>query len=297
MERLKKILTKLAFPPIIVAVILIPLGFGLLIYSFAFAPEDQNLAYVAYGLSAYALVLLCARVPRMIRFMKDFKTNNRYAQRYFSDAQYRTKVSLYGSLAINLLYSVLQLGSGIYYHSVWFYALAGYYTILAVMRFFLLKETLKRELGKDLFFEQLIYRFCGVLLLVMNLIIAVIVFYIVWQNRGFEHNDIITIAMAAYAFFSVTKAIINLVRYRRHGSPIMSAAKAISLVSALVSILSLETAMISAFGQDNDQMFRQIMTICTGSAVCVAVHAIAMTMIVLSTKQIKKLKGASQYGE
>lgn len=50
-----------------------------------------------------------------------------------------------------MLYAVLQLGSGIYYHSAWFYTLSGYYVILAVMRYFLLKETRHKELGKNLF--------------------------------------------------------------------------------------------------------------------------------------------------
>ena len=114
-----------------------------------------------------------------------------------------------------MLYAVLQLGSGIYYHSAWFYTLSGYYVILAVMRYFLLKETRHKELGKNLFREYLHYRFCGILLLLLNLALGVMAFYIVSQNRGFEHNPIITIAMAAYTFFAITMAVINLVKYRK----------------------------------------------------------------------------------
>lgn len=296
MERWKKILLKLVLPPIAVAAVLIPLGFGLVICSVVFAQEYPILAYISYGLSAYSLVLLCFRLPRIIRFFRNFQQNNPFMQRYLSDAQYRVRISLYSALAINLLYAALQLGSGIYYHSVWFYALAGYYAILAVTRYFLLKETLKHRLGKDRFWEYLHYRFCGILLVLLNLALGIIITYIVVQNRGFAHNEIITIAMAAYTFFSVTMAVINLVKHRGNASPVLSAATVLSLVSALVSLLSLETAMLSAFGTEDDALFRQIITGATGFVVFVAVFTMAVYMIVHSTKEIKKLKGAHEDG-
>lgn len=221
MKRLGKILRSLAFPHWLIALLVIPAGFGMLMYSFLVVPEDDVIAYLSYAWSAYALTLICTSIPRIIRFGKWFRGENPFAQRYFSDTQYRIKWSLYGSLTVNMLYAVLQLGSGIYYHSAWFYTLSGYYVILAVMRYFLLKETRHKELGKNLFREYLHYRFCGVLLLLLNLALGVMAFYIVSQNRGFEHNPIITIAMAAYTFFAITMAVINFVKYRKKASCIL----------------------------------------------------------------------------
>lgn len=155
------------------------------------------------------------------------------------------------------------------------------------MRYFLLKETLKNKPEKDLFMELLHYRFCGILLLVMNIALAVIVFYIVWQNRGFEHHYIVTIAMAAYTFTAVTKSIVNVVRFRRYESPVMSAAKAISLAAAFVSVPSLETAMLTAFGGQNNFAFRQIIIAATGAAVSFGILAMAVYIIIHSTKEIR----------
>jgi len=155
----------------------------------------------------------------------------------------------------------------------------------------LVKETRKEK--TDLFMEHLLYRFCGVLLLLMNLALSVIVTYIVWQNRGFVHHPITTIAMAAYTFFSLTKAIINIVKYRRYRRPVFSASKAVSLAAASVSMLTLETAMLSAFGETNDAAFRQIMTGATGAAVCIFILLLAIGMIQSSTKEIKKIKEES----
>ena len=263
MRQIRNILHRLLFPHWLFCILLIPVGFGMLLYSFLAVPENETVAYVSYGLSAYPLVVLCLGISRVIRFWKNVKANNLYVNRYFSDLQFRVKLSLYGSLSVNLLYAALQLGSGIYYHSAWFYALSGYYAILATMRFFLLKETRNGELGKNIFLEYLHYRLCGVLLLTLAL--SVIAFYIVSQNRGFEHNEIITIAMAAYTFFAFTMA------------------------AAVVSVLSLEASMISAFGRE-DQMFRKVMTASTGAAVCAAVLAMAVFMIAHSTGEIRKIK-------
>lgn len=293
MEKFKQILTKLLFPHIAVVIILVPLSVVMLIYAFAVESADRIIVYGSYFLSAYALTILCTRSPAIFRKVKSLKTENRYINRYMTDVHLRMEISLYGTVAMNTLYALMQLASGFHFRSVWFYALAGYYILLAVMRFFLLRDTKRSTPGEDKLAEFHRYRFCGMLLLLMNLTLAVIVFFIVRQNRGFQYHYIHTIAMAAYTFAAMTMAVINVVKYRRYESPVMSAAKAISLASALVSMLSLETAMLTAFGEGDDPVFRQIMTASTGAAVCLFVLGMAIYMIIRSTKEIKQIKKES----
>lgn len=69
----------------------------------------------------------------------------------------------------------------------------------------------------------------------------------------------------------------------------MSAAKVISLVSAMVSILSLETAMVTRFGDKDDFVFRQVITGATGGGVCTLVLGIAVFMIVKSSLHLKRI--------
>ena len=69
----------------------------------------------------------------------------------------------------------------------------------------------------------------------------------------------------------------------------LSAAKVISLVAALVSILSLETAMLARFGSEDDPLFRKVMTGATGCSVCVIVLGMALFMIVKASKQLKQI--------
>ncbi|MBP3701193.1 MAG: hypothetical protein J6I64_04845 [Lachnospiraceae bacterium] len=255
------------------------------------------MSYVSYFLSAYALTIVCVRTPGMVKGVHRLKEENRYVHRYVTDVHLRTELSLYLSLGVNVLYALLQLISGLQNRSVWFYSLAGYYVLLAVVRFFLLRDTRHLEFGKDIVAEYRRYRFCGIILLLVNLALGVIVTYIVWQNRGFVHHEIVTIAMAAYTFYSMARAIINVLKYRRHESPILLASKSISLTAALVSLLSLETAMLTAFGNGDDPRFRQIMTASTGGVICLWILAMAVYMIVRGTKEIRLLtKGTKENG-
>lgn len=146
------------------------------------------------------------------------------------------------------------------------------------------------SLKKNLPAEFRRYRSCGIMLLAMNGALAVIVIFMVKQNKGFEYSGLLIYAMALYSFYSVIMAIMNVVKFRKHNSPVMSAAKAINLVAAMVSILSLETAMVSQFGGDDDSNFRQIMTGTTGGGVCVIVLGMAIFMIVRSSINLKKLQ-------
>ena len=63
--------------------------------------------------------------------------------------------------------------------------------------------------------------------------------------------------------------------------------KYIGLASALVSMLSLETALINAFGSEDEEVFRVIMTAITGGVICVIVLAIGVYMVIRSTKQLE----------
>ena len=205
------------------------------------------------------------------------------------DVVFRSEITLHGGLAMNLLYAALNMYSGIRYQSAWFVALAFYYILLSVMRGLLVGRIHKTPVGQDIPSELRSYRNCGIVLLFMNQALAGIVVYIVNQNRGFTYPGLLIYAMATYTFYITIAAIINVVKFRKRGSPLLSAAKAISLTAALVSMLSLETAMLAQFGADQPE-FRRIMTGASGGAVCVFVLGMAVYMIVRASRQLKKLR-------
>ena len=142
------------------------------------------------------------------------------------------------------------------------------------------------------------YRACGIVFLLMNLALALIVFFMVYWNRTFEHHMITAIALAAYTFTSMTVAIINFVKYRRYNSPVFSAAKAISLAAALVSMLTLESTMLTTFSDGTMTAVEQKWMLgATGGAISVLIIATAIYMIVVGTKKLKLLESEVENGK
>ena len=208
-------------------------------------------------------------------------------RRYLDDGAFRAEISLYTGVTINFAYVFIKLFSGIYYRSLWFVALAFYYVFLAITRFMLLHHVRSKPVGQEYVSELKRYRLVGYILLVLNLALGIVVTLVVQQNRGFEYGGYLIYVMAIYAFYTMISSVINVVKYRRYNSPVLSAAKAVNLTAALVSMLSLETAMISQFGAAEDPMFRLIMTAVTGFAICAFVLGMAVFMIIKATKKIR----------
>jgi hypothetical protein len=133
------------------------------------------------------------------------------------------------------------------------------------------------------------YRACGIVFLIMNLALALMIFFMVYWNRTFHHHEVTTIAMAAYTFTSLTMAIINTVKYRKYNSPVYSASKAISFAAACVSMLTLTSTMLTTFDDGTMDVFtRKMMLGGVGIAVVAVVLAMAVVMIIRGTKQLKQ---------
>lgn len=285
----KKLGLKLLYPHPAIIICLLPISIAVLVLSLIYLNPESIIAIIAYLLSFYVLLVLCFKIPNIIKFFKTFKRENKYAKRYFSDVQFRINISLYGSLVWNVAYAILQLGLGFYHKSFWFYSMFAYYVMLGVMRFFLVKHTRKYKAKEEELIETKKYIFSGWLLLAMNLALAGIVVFIVFQNRTFHHHMITTIAMAAYTFFTFTFAIVNLVRYKKYESPVYSAAKTITLISASVSMLTLTTTMLTTFSTTESPLFRQLMLSLIGFAVIGFAITMAIIMIVKGHQKLKEL--------
>ena len=293
----KRVGKALLFPHIAIMILLVPIATALLVGSMVFIGTESQVAIVSYVIAAYTLTVWCFKIPYLIRFFKTFKEENKYARRWQEDTRLRVNVSLYGSLAWCALYGLFQLWLGFYHHTFWFYSLGAYYICLGVMRFLLARHSSKYAPGEKMQTELIKYRACGWVFLLMNLALTLIIFFMVYFNRTFEHHMITAIAMAAYTFTALTTAIINVIKYRRYNSPVFSASKIISLTAALVSMLTLESTMLTTFGDGTmtatDQKW---MLGATGGAISVLIVATAIYMIVVGTKKLKELKTEVENG-
>ena len=203
-----------------------------------------------------------------------------------TDMPYRTMISLHLSLSINLIYAVFRLLAGIHYASFWYGADAVFYIALSAIRVLLLRHVHYQDGGIVKEYQR--YRFCGFLLIILNVAFISVVYQVVNHDMGYQYPGLMIYVMAYYAFFCLILAIINYVKYRKLNSPVLFAAKAISLVRALVAIFALQTAMLISFGGEERENISKMNNV-TGACVCVFIGCMAVYMIVRANKNLKKL--------
>lgn len=241
----------LLFPPTAIRVILLPVAAGGLVYTMLRLGEMNPIRLSAYVLAFYTLVVACAQIPNIVRSVGRIKKENKYIRIWTDDPRLRMNVTVSGSVLWNGVYGALQLGLGIYHRSAWFYSLAAYYVTLAIMRLSLVWYTMRHKPGEQ----------------------------------------ITTIAMATYTFAMLTVAIVNVVRYRKYNSPVLSSAKAISLAAACVSMLTLESTMLASFNKGTlSQKTIRIFLALSGGAVSAFIVGMAVYMIVQASRKLKSLE-------
>lgn len=294
MKEWKSICSRLLFPPLWLVIVLTVFSTVALVGVFVEGWEATPIAYIAYVVSFYTLTVICfacwKTIPGYYKSIKGKVYDNKYANRYLTDVAFKTHVNLYRSLAINLLYVAVNAISGIIYRTYWFGIFAVYYAIMAIMRFLLVRYVNRNQIGKSHMGELKRSRLCAYILMTVNLALSGSILMMVSFNRGFRYQGFLIYVMAMYTFYITTTAIIDMVKYRKYNSPVMSISKIIKFASALFSMLFLETAMFSQFGGDTSPEVKRIMIMATGGGISVIVVAMAVYMIVRSTKEIKKLK-------
>lgn len=291
----KEIGKKLLFPPIWVVALLTVICTIILVEIFIQGWEMSPLAYVSYVLSFYTLTvscILCWKVlPGYYKSVKSKLHENKYIDRYMTDAVFKSNVGLYRSLAINLIYVVVNGVSGYIYQTYWFVIFAVYYAIIAVMRFLLVRYVIKNPIGNNHLGELKRARLCAYILMTVNLVLSGAVLMMVFFNRGFQYQGFLIYVIAMYTFYTTTTAVIDMIKYRKYKSPVLSITKVIKMASALFSMLFLETAMFAQFGADTSPEVKRLMIMLTGAGISIAVVSMAIYMIVETTKEINELEG------
>jgi len=119
----------------------------------------------------------------------------------------------------------------------------------------------------------------------------------VFFDRGFQYQGFLIYVIAMYAFYITVTAVIDMIKYRKYKSPILSITKVIKMASALFSMLFLETAMFAQFGAETSPKVKRLMIMLTGAGISIAVVSMAIFMIVQTTKEIKEIRSGTENGK
>jgi len=279
-------LGKLLHPSKWVLLFVPPLSFAALIAIFATRNSEIAPAYLIYCMSAYSLTVWLAALPGLLQKIKAAVMasprlakirNVKITRRYLGDLAFRGSVSIYRGMAVNFFYVVFRVIAGIRYASVWFLSMAVYYLVLGGLRAYLIICYHRRS--PEL--ECRCYRTTAWLLFLLNIPMGGMILLMVLTNSGYAYPGHIIYLSALYAFYTMGLSVRNLIQFRKLGSPILSAAKVLNFISAMMSILGLQTALISRFSEEGED-YRKMMNAITGGFVYGIVILIAAYMLLHS---------------
>ena len=121
------------------------------------------------------------------------------------------------------------------------------------------------------------------MLFVLNITKGGMIVLMIQSNSGFSYPGYLIYLSALYTFYMMVLSVVNLVKFRKMGSSILSAAKVLNFVSAMMSVLGLQIAMISRFSSSGED-YRKMMNAITGGTVFFIVMITVLVMMVQSSK-------------
>lgn len=244
---------------------------------------------LAAGLLASACICLYQDLRKGViqRIVLSIKKTS-FGARFLEDYTYRTILTTMPSFAINVAYTVYNGVIGIMNQSAWFITMAVYYSLLGIMRYYAVnteRKTSRMEDRELIRKKQIsVIRTDGSLLLLLNLALSGVVLLTIAKGTAKTHSEIIVISIAAYTFYKITMAVINMVKVRKMQSPILITLRNIGVADALVSLLTLQATMLASF-RETSSLDPNRMNGITGLAVCILIAALGVSMICYARKK------------
>lgn len=283
------------------------MGFRLLLYFITLVFGILSIAEAMYGFFVFAVdiiiyvmaacsltVACCYLIQDIAGVIKNIVRSviegNTLANRVYSDYRFRTVLFTLFSFLLNIFYAVSNGIFGLINHSPWLGTLSAYYIFLCIMRFGAVRyerKVSKEKIDKDLIIQELkVYHNTGILLALITIALAGAVILLVNQEGGQSYYGYMIFVVAMYTFYKAIISVVNIMRARKLQSPLLVTIRNIGYADALVSVLSLQTAMFASFGE-NSNVDSLIMNGITGACVCIMILAIGIYMIYSSRRQIK----------
>lgn len=277
----KKLGLRMLFPHTLIVFLLFNLTVAGLLYIFLNHYDTTVLAACFYGVSFYTLVVVCARIPEIVKKVKSGLYANKYANLYLTDKDLRMRIGMYRGLFINTLFAAFKIIMGFVYNSSWLFAMAGYNMILSIMRFVVIYRSQKKGLTEQEEHRRGLqsYEICGWLIMVLNIAVSVIMYMVIVEKQTIEYHMIVTIGLAAFTFYCFVMSIINMLKYRGRSNPVYAAVKRVDMVKAIVSIFTLQVAMLTSFHGQGEQIDTGLMNTMTGVVVTIAINTIGAMML------------------
>ncbi|MBR2809961.1 MAG: hypothetical protein IKD69_01140 [Solobacterium sp.] len=186
----------------------------------------------------------------------------------------------------NLTYAMFNGILGVSRSSWWFLTMGAFYLLIGMMRIFALSMHV-RSLNRN----RKLLKYTGIGIILAGIVLS----WIVGLSIRFRHNPIrstgLMVVIAGCTFGLVGNSIRNVIKAQRQKSAVMITVRNIACVSAIVSLFSLERAMLRSFGTASWETIFMMESISGGTAMFI-VALIGVSMIIQSRKYEDPEKGA-----
>lgn len=273
------------------ALITLPLSILVLIIDEAHKVHAIVACVISGLIFLYALLVTVNSIIRLRR--KVLKVADRYEFTRNLHKSYEFRTIFFGTCAFlcNVGYTVFLAVMAFMYDSVWYGALAVYYIVLATLRGSVLIQNNKDEKKFKYDFRRLqmaklgTYRYCGIMMLALTVALAVSVIQLIAVGAGPRTAGWFIYVFAAVAIYKVVNGVVQFVRSTKRDDLVVRSVQYINLAVTLVSVLTLQTVILSAYPtQIPPDVFNGI----TGFAVCLITLAIGTFMILYSVRAKKR---------
>lgn len=251
-------------------------------------PEQTIWHYILYCMAALALTYFVYTMVIFAPIMKNGLVNmlkkHKFTNALLEDYGYRTIVFSVVSFIINVAFISFVTVMAFMSKTAWYFTITVYYIILAIMKGNVFYSKRKYNTEEK---QAKTYRFSGIMFIVMTLVFSGVIVLIYKANHYFEYAGLLIYAVAAFTFYKLTLAIINIFKARKHDDMYLQNIRNINLASALISIIILQVALFQAF---SPELNVGIANALTGGGVSAVILVLGIFMIIKANKSLKNSK-------
>lgn len=176
------------------------------------------------------------------------------------DYHFRTVYTARVSALMTFGFTIFNGAIGILYQSVWNISICIYYVLLAVVRRIIVRSQIKTvDKHQDKEIIKKTYVVTHIILIIIDVALVVPITLMVIGARSYTFGMIPAISMAAYTTYRMTMSIIHYLKSKRNENHFIRVIRIINLQDTLVSVLTLQNALIIANGDDMASMMRLTM--------------------------------------
>lgn len=176
------------------------------------------------------------------------------------DYHFRTVFTARLSALMTFGFTIFNGAVGVLYQSVWNISICIYYVLLAIVRRIIIRSQRKTgDKNQDKEIIKKTYVVTHIILIIIDMALVVPISLMVIGARNYTFGMIPEITMSAYTTYRMTMSIIHYLKSKINENHFIRVIRTINLQDTLVSVLTLQNALIIASGDEMASMMRLTM--------------------------------------